>query len=769
MMFRETIIKFDNPAKDWEHATPIGNGKLGAMVFGNIRTERIQLNEDSLWSGGKLDRINYDGPEIYKKILEYMKDGELKLAESELNKFSPTINHMRHYQALGDIWIEHNNFKGELVQSIDDSGIRRYEQGEVRYSNYTRSLDLEYGIGKVEYSIRENNYKNKFFASYDKNVIIYDIKSESRNLDCCIYATRQVMRPTIGSGYIEQIKIEDGILYMTGKSGDINGIEFCLALKVLTDGEIEVYGSKFFVKNATKITLIVTGNTSYRYKRLKEECTKLLGINKCELEKIEASHKNYFSELFNRSTLILNDKEDKRTLPKRLQLFREGIDDKGLFELYYNFSKYLYISSGIDSLPITLQGIWNQEFSPPWGSRYTININLEMNYWHVEKSGLPEVHMSLLNHLKKIHENGLIVAKKYYGLNGAVTHHNTDIWGDSSPIGNNPLCSFWPYGGAWLCTNIMEHYRYNRDIEFLKEYYQILKDYVIFILEYFIKLDNGSYVTGPSASPENRFLKDGEILSYSIGNTMDMQISKTLINDFLEAAELLNDRESEYYKKAIDIIGNLKEIKITKDGRIQEWIEDFEEVEKGHRHISHLYGLFPSNLIKPWTDKELSEACKKTIRTRIENGGGHTGWSKAWIINFWCRLLDKDEVYKNLREIIENSTNDNLLDIHPPFQIDGNFGAANGILEMIFIDNENEIILFPALSEVFDKGSIKDICLKLNGKISIKWEKNNFKIRINSNRDMRLKVYNNNLNMKSISLNLEKGKEVVITQLDFFR
>ena len=467
-MFRETIIKFDNPAKDWEHATPIGNGKLGAMVFGNIRTERIQLNEDSLWSGGKLDRINYDGPEIYKKILEYMKDGELKLAESELNKFSPTINHMRHYQALGDIWIEHNNFKGELVQSIDDSGIRRYEQGEVRYSNYTRSLDLEYGIGKVEYSIRENNYKNKFFASYDKNVIIYDIKSESRNLDCCIYATRQVMRPTIGSGYIEQIKIEDGILYMTGKSGDINGIEFCLALKVLTDGEIEVYGSKFFVKNATKITLIVTGNTSYRYKRLKEECTKLLGINKCELEKIEASHKNYFSELFNRSTLILNDKEDKRTLPKRLQLFREGIDDKGLFELYYNFSKYLYISSGIDSLPITLQGIWNQEFSPPWGSRYTININLEMNYWHVEKSGLPEVHMSLLNHLKKIHENGLIVAKKYYGLNGAVTHHNTDIWGDSSPIGNNPLCSFWPYGGAWLCTNIMEHYRYNRDIEFLK-------------------------------------------------------------------------------------------------------------------------------------------------------------------------------------------------------------------------------------------------------------------------------------------------------------
>ena len=740
-MFRETIIKFDNPAKDWEHATPIGNGKLGAMVFGNIRTERIQLNEDSLWSGGKLDRINYDGPEIYKKILEYMKDGELKLAESELNKFSPTINHMRHYQALGDIWIEHNNFKGELVQSIDDSGIRRYEQGEVRYSNYTRSLDLEYGIGKVEYSIRENNYKNKFFASYDKNVIIYDIKSESRNLDCCIYATRQVMRPTIGSGYIEQIKIEDGILYMTGKSGDINGIEFCLALKVLTDGEIEVYGSKFFVKNATKITLIVTGNTSYRYKRLKEECTKLLGINKCELEKIEASHKNYFSELFNRSTLILNDKEDKRTLPKRLQLFREGIDDKGLFELYYNFSKYLYISSGIDSLPITLQGIWNQEFSPPWGSRYTININLEMNYWHVEKSGLPEVHMSLLNHLKKIHENGLIVAKKYYGLNGAVTHHNTDIWGDSSPIGNNPLCSFWPYGGAWLCTNIMEHYRYNRDIEFLKEYYQILKDYVIFILEYFIKLDNGSYVTGPSASPENRFLKDGEILSYSIGNTMDMQISKTLINDFLEAAELLNDRESEYYKKAIDIIGNLKEIKITKDGRIQEWIEDFEEVEKGHRHISHLYGLFPSNLIKPWTDKELSEACKKTIRTRIENGGGHTGWSKAWIINFWCRLLDKDEVYKNLREIIENSTNDNLLDIHPPFQIDGNFGAANGILEMIFIDNENEIILFPALSEVFDKGSIKDICLKLNGKISIKWEKNNFEIRINSNRDMRLKVY----------------------------
>ena len=766
-MFRETIIKFDNPAKDWEHATPIGNGKLGAMVFGNVRTERIQINEDSLWSGGKLDRINYHGPEIYKKILEHMKNGDFKGAESELTKFSPTINHMRQYQTLGDIWIEHNNFKGELVQSTDDSGIRRYEQGEVEHSNYIRSLDLEHGIGKVEYTIRENNYKNKFFVNYDKNVIIYEIESETRNLDCCIFTTRQVMKPTIGSSYIEEVKIKDEILYMTGKNGDINGIEFCLGLKLLTDGDIEICGSKFFVTNARKISLVITGTTSYRYKNFREECTKLLNINKCDLEKIEINHKSYFSELFNRSSLILNDKEDKRPLTKRLELFRQGIDDKGIFELYYNFSKYLYISSGIDSLPITLQGVWNQEFSPPWGSRYTTNINLEMNYWHVEKSGLPEVHMSLLNHLKKIHKNGLIVAKKYYGLNGAVTHHNTDIWGDSAPIGNNPLCSFWPYGGAWLCTNIMEHYRYNRDIKFLKEYYQILKDYVIFILEYFVKLDNGSYVTGPSVSPENRFLKDGEIVSYSIGNSMDMQISKTLINDFLEAAELLDDKECDYYKKALNIISNLTEIKITKDGRIQEWIEDFEEIEKGHRHISHLYGLFPGNLIKPWIDKKLSEACKKTIRTRLENGGGHTGWSKAWIINFWCRLLDKEEVYKNLREIIEHSTNDNLLDIHPPFQIDGNFGAANGILEMIFIDNENEIIIFPALSEVFEKGAIKDISLKLNGKISVEWQKDRFEVRINSNRDTRLKIYNNDLNMKSINLNLEKGKEVVITKRDF--
>ncbi|MFR3911995.1 MAG: glycosyl hydrolase family 95 catalytic domain-containing protein, partial [Clostridium paraputrificum] len=461
-MFRETIIKFDNPAKDWEHATPIGNGKLGAMVFGNVRKERIQINEDSLWSGGKLDRINYHGPEIYKKILEHMKSGDFKGAESELNKFSPTINHMRQYQTLGDIWIEHNNFKGELVQSTDDSGIRRYEQGEVEHSNYIRSLDLEHGIGKVEYTIRENNYKNKFFVSYDKNVIIYEIKSETRSLDCCIFATRQVMKPTIGSSYIEEVKIKDEVLYMTGKNGDKNGIEFCLGFKLLTDGDIEICGSKFFVTNATKISLVITGTTSYRYENFKEECSGLLNINKCDLERIEANHKNYFSELFNRSSLILNDKEDKRTLPKRLELFRQGIDDKGIFELYYNFSKYLYISSGIDSLPITLQGVWNQEFSPPWGSRYTTNINLEMNYWHAEKSGLPEAHMSLLNHLKKIHKNGLIVAKKYYGLNGAVTHHNTDIWGDSAPIGNNPLCSFWPYGGAWLCTNIMEHYRYNR-------------------------------------------------------------------------------------------------------------------------------------------------------------------------------------------------------------------------------------------------------------------------------------------------------------------
>ena len=409
-------------------------------------------------------------------------------------------------------------------------------------------------------------------------------------------------------------------------------------------------------------------------------------------------------------------------MPERMKNFRNGATDTGLLNLYYNFGKYLLISSSREgSLPANLQGIWNEEFTPMWGSKYTVNINLQMNYWFAEKAGLPELHMPLLDHLKRMLPHGKETAEKMYHAKGFCCHHNTDIWGDCAPQDNHTTATIWPMGGAWLCLHIYEHYLYTKDRAFLKEYYPVLRESVRFFLDYMVEDAEGNWVTGPSCSPENVYISaQGEYGSLCMGPAMDTEIVKELFHAFLEMAEEAGEKR-ELMAKVKNYLEHLPDLKVGANGQIQEWLQDYEEMEPGHRHISQLFALYPAQQIRMDTTPELAKAAAATLKRRLENGGGHTGWSKAWIVLLYARLWNSEESYHNLAELLAHATFDNLLDNHPPFQIDGNFGGACGILEMIVQDYGDRIYLLPALPWQMKDGEAEGIRTKSGHMLKICW------------------------------------------------
>ena len=439
---------------------------------------------------------------------------------------------------------------------------------------------------------------------------------------------------------------------------------------------------------------------------------------------------------------------------------RNGIEDIELINTYYNFARYLLISSSREgSLPSNLQGIWNEEFEPMWGSKYTININIEMNYWIAEKTGLSKLHMPLLEHLQRMYPHGKDVAEKMYGIDGFCCHHNTDIWGDCAPQDNHVSSTLWPMGGAWFCLHLIEHYKYTKDREFLKEYYGILKDAVKFFLQYMVKDAHGKWISGPSSSPENIYLNQkGEAGCLCMGASMDTEIIKELFNGYLEITEE-NQLPNDLNEAINERLNHMPELQIGKYGQIQEWSEDYDEVEPGHRHISQLFALYPAGQIRMDKTPELAQAAKQTIERRLKYGGGHTGWSKAWIILFYARLWEKEEAWKNLKELLEYATLNNLFDNHPPFQIDGNFGGACGLLEMLIQDYSDKVFLLPALPNSLSDGEVNGICLKTGAVLDMKWKEGNIdKIKITAIRDCKFIL----VTEKEYPLHLKKDQTVFL-------
>lgn len=744
-----TILWYENPAKNFDEALPVGNGRIGGMVYGGTSNELIHLNEDSVWSGGKRNRNNPNALEHLQEIRNLLFEENIEEAERLAFTYMQGVTpNSRHYMPLGDLFIDMSN--------VEET------------SNYKRSLDLSNAMVITEFTSNGVKYIRTVFVSEPDSVMVVHIEGDKSN------SVNVSARIDGRDDYFDDSRpYDEKTILFTGGTGGKDGISFASAITVINvDGTIYTEGGKLCVKNATEVTYILSAQTSYRTEDYEQSA-----LLDCEYardsiyDELLYRHISDYQEYFNRVSLTLNDNSNGASeLPtdKRLERLKNGdmnTKDNTLYSLYFNFGRYLMISASREgTLPMNLQGIWNKDMWPAWGCRFTININTEMNYWCAENCNLSECHTPLFDLIERMRPNGRVTAKTMYNCKGFVCHHNTDLWGDTAPQDLWMPATIWPMGSAWLCLHIYEHYLYTLDKDFLAEKYPTLKECAEFFVDYLVEDKNGRLVTSPSVSPENTYLTEsGTKGSLCIGPSMDSQIIYVLFTDVLESAKILN-LENSFTEKLKSIRDRLPKIEIGKYGQIKEWAIDYDEVEIGHRHISQLFALYPADLISPYTTPKLSQSARATLERRLSHGGGHTGWSRAWIINMWARLLDNQKVEENLYMLLAHSTNSNMFDNHPPFQIDGNFGGTAGITESLMQSHNGEINLLPTLALSWESGSVSGLKARGNFEISIDWEDNTLnsaevisncggicKIRLNCDG---IKISNNN---KDITFSTDNG------------
>ncbi|MGX5819637.1 glycoside hydrolase family 95 protein [Chitinophaga lutea] len=763
---------YKQPAGKWEEALPVGNGRLGAMVFGRTNTELLQINESSVWAGTKFNDANPRALGMLDSIRQLLFAGKNeeaeKLAQASFvavagENFDQVARSFRSYQTLMNVNLDY---------------------GLAATDTYKRSLDLNSGIATTTFSSNGVEYKQEVLASAPDNVIAVRITaSKPGALQLFISADRP--NPADTSSRFTDCVVKpagNNTLVLTGRINDKDNpargplglhMRFSGMVKAVPQGgTIAARGPGLQVKNATALTIYIQGATNYNAQKQDVDDGAAIASGRCAKLMLAASARSYAQLLANhlkefqppmqKVTLQLSDPAapDDLATDERLQAVKAGKEDLHLVSLYFQYGRYLLLSSSRrpGTLPANLQGIWSRHIDAPWQADFHTNINLQMNYWPAEVTNLSQTTAPLIDFLDYIRPQGRMTAKKMYNARGWVFHHCTDAFGKTG-VQNNAAWGTFPMAASWMCLHLWEHYAFTLDYAFLKtRAYPIMKEHAQFVEDFLVKSPEGFLVASPGSSPENKYRHPvtGKGVGMTYGVTMDNQILREFLNKCIAAATALRT-DSADIERWKQIVSGLPPTRTGKDGRILEWMQEYDEVEQGHRHISHLFGLHPGSQITEQTPS-LFEGALRTLEGRLSKGGGHTGWSRAWIINFYARLKQADSVRNHLQALFAKSTLPNLFDNHPPFQIDGNFGGTAGIAEALLQSHGDYVEVLPALPASWSSGKVTGLCARGGFELDISWKDgilSGLVLRSTTGRNIVLK-YRQHL----LPLSVERGKSV---------